>query len=288
MQWLRHGVLALWLFVCVGAADIARAANSANTDALPSSPAIPALSGHVVDVVGLLTPEAQSRLEQKLSDVEVRSGSQIALLLMSTTAPETIEQFSIRVADTWKLGRKNVDDGVILLVAKDNPKTLHRLRIEAGRGVQGSLTDLQSKRILQEIIAPYFQRNDFDGGLNAGVDAIITLLDKEQLPAPPATSAPSPNSSISNSVTGALPFILFIVFIGISVWMRNRRGRGTLRSGGWGNSAGVILGSTIGNAIGNATRHGSGSAGGWTGGSSGGGISGGGGSFDGGGASGDW
>lgn len=249
-------------------------AGATSADALEN---IPVLSGHVVDKVDLLSAGAQARLEQMLSDYETRTGSQIALLAIASTAPESIEQYSIRVAEAWKLGRKNVDDGVILLVAKDNPKSLHRLRIEAGRGVQGSLTDLQSKRILQEVIAPYFQRNDFDGGLQAGIAAIFNLLDQEQLPAPQIVSQAS---TTSDTWSSALPFLLFIAFIALSIWLRNRQGRGALQSGGWGNAAGVILGSAI------SSDHSHGTA--WPGASSGGGLSGGGGSFDGGGASGDW
>ena len=166
---------------------------------------------------------------------------------------------------------------MILLVAKDNPKILHRLRIEAGRGVQGTLTDLQSKRILQEIIAPYFQRNDFAGGLTAGVSAITALLDTEQLPAPPPASTSV--SSASDTFSNALPFLLFIAFIALSYWLRKRQGSGDLSQGGWGRSAGVILGSSI--PIGNGHAGSSDNT-------SGGGFTGGGGSFDGGGASGDW
>ena len=265
MRWLRHFLLASWLLVLIGITS---------AEALEN---IPALSGHVVDKVGLLSPTAQTRLEKMLGDYETRTGSQIALLVVASTFPETIEQFSIRVAEAWKLGRKNVDDGVILLVAKDNPKSLHRLRIESGRGVQGSLTDLQSKRILQEVVAPYFQRNDFDGGMQAGVSAIFTLLDREQLPAPPVVhrAAATPDTWSS-----ALPFLLFIAFIALSIWLRNRQGRGALQSGGWGNGAGVILGSAISTDRGNTTA--------WPGASSGGSVTGGGGGFDGGGASGDW
>ena len=243
---------------------------------------VPPLAGHVTDQIGLLQPSQQAALEDLLTQYETRTGSQIAVLLMSSTAPEAIEQYSIRVAEAWKLGRKNVDDGVILLLAKDNPKALHRLRIEAGRGVQGSLTDLQSKRILQEIMAPYFQRNDFNGGLTAGVAAIMTLLDKEQLPAPPATAA----STAASTLVSVWPMLLFIAFIIIVIAVRSRRGapRSGLDHGDWGHSAGVILGSVIGSAL----SSGSGSDGARSSGESGSSMSGGGGSFDGGGASGDW
>lgn len=240
--------------------------------------AVPPLTGHVVDQATLLQPEQRTALDDMLTQYEARSGSQIAVLLLPSTAPETIEQYSIRVADTWKLGRKKVDDGVILLVAKDNPKALRRLRIEAGRGVQGSLTDLQSKRILQDVIAPYFQRDDFNGGLTAGVTAIMSLLDKENLPAPPADNGPAQDEGIS--LASLLPFLLFGVFMLAGLLARGRRGRNALGQGDWGRTAGVILGSAIGSGgLGGSSR-----GGGFTGG----GFSGGGGGFDGGGASGDW
>ncbi|WP_036244988.1 YgcG family protein, partial [Massilia sp. BSC265] len=114
---------------------------------------VPALSGRVVDEAGMLDAGQRERLSAVLADYEARTGSQIAVLLVKSTEPEAIEQFSIRVTDAWKLGRKGVDDGVLLMVARDNPSSLRRLRIEAGRGVQGVLTDAQSKRILQDVIA---------------------------------------------------------------------------------------------------------------------------------------
>ncbi len=239
--------------------------------------AIPPLTGHVVDQAMMLQPQQRAALEDMLKHYEARSGAQIAVLLVPATAPETIEQYSIRVADSWKLGRNNVDDGVILLVAKDNPKTLRRLRIEAGRGVQGSLTDLQSKRILQDVIAPYFQRNDFNGGLVAGTTAIMSLLDKEHLPAPSENNGSSagPTQATGVDLLSLLPFLLFVIVVLAGVLTRGRRGRNVLGQGDWGRTAGVILGSAI--------------ASGTFGGSSrGGGFSGGGGGFDGGGASGDW
>lgn len=149
---------------------------------------VPPYAARVTDQARMLTSSQRTALEGVLADYEARSGSQIAVLLMSSTAPESIEQYSIRVAEAWKLGRKGVDDGVLLLVAKDNPSALRRLRIEAGRGVQGSLTDAQSKRVLQDVIAPHFRQGDYYGGLAAGVSAIATLIDKERLPAPPGAS----------------------------------------------------------------------------------------------------
>jgi len=147
--------------------------------------AVPAHAARVTDQAGMLNAQQRSALDGVLADYERKTGSQIAILLVSSTAPEAIEQYSIRVAEAWKLGRKGIDDGVLLVVAKDNPTSLRRLRIETGRGVQGTLTDAQSKRVLQDVIAPHFRQGDFYGGLAAGVSSIATLLDKEHFPAPP-------------------------------------------------------------------------------------------------------
>jgi uncharacterized protein len=243
--------------------------------------AVPPLTSHVTDTVGMLSADQRTALDNVLKDYEDRTGSQVAVLLLSSTAPEAIEQYSIRVADAWKLGRKGVDDGVILVVAKDNPKALRRLRIEAGRGVQGTLTDAQSKRILQDVIAPHFRQNDFYGGLVAGVSAITNLLDQEKFPSAAKQQASQENTG---SIADLLP-LLFIVLIVVGVIMSRARGsHRSLSSDGWGRTAGVILGS----GIGRGGFGGGGFGGGGFGGRSGGGFSGGGGGFDGGGASGDW
>ncbi|MGZ3159916.1 MAG: TPM domain-containing protein, partial [Burkholderiaceae bacterium] len=173
--------------------------------------AIPPLTSHVTDTVGLLNANQRTTLENVLTEYETRTGSQIAVLLISSTEPEAIEQYSIRVADAWKIGRKGVDDGAILIVAKDNPKALRRLRIEAGRGVQGTLTDAQSKRILQDVIAPHFRQNDFYGGLVAGVSAMTGLLDQEHFPASPNKQAAQEESSSHSSFIPILFFALFII-----------------------------------------------------------------------------
>lgn len=246
--------------------------------------AVPALQARVTDQAGMLRPDERSKLEAVLKEHEERTGNQIAVLLVKSTAPEAIEQYSIRVTDAWKLGRKGIDDGVLLLVAPDNPPALRRLRIEAGRGVQGSLTDAQSKRILQDVIAPHFRQNDFYGGLSAGVSAIASVVDREQLPANQKKHA----AVDEDSLAGWLPFLLFAFIAIMTIRSRMRRGRRGFSSDGWGRSAGVILGS----GIGWGTRGGLGGSGGFMGGGGfsggGGGFSGGGGSFDGGGASGNW
>jgi uncharacterized protein len=237
---------------------------------------VPTLSARVTDQAGMLSAEQRARLESVLADYESKTGSQIAILLVKTTAPEQIEQYSIRVTDAWKLGRKGVDDGVLLVVAPENPTALRRLRIEAGRGVQGVLTDAQSKRILQDVIAPHFQQKQFYDGLVAGVGAIATLLNAEQFPAPPPQQQ---QRQAQESGGGMLVPLLLLGAFGLASMFRPRRSR--LGSGGWSSGA---TGFIIGSALGSLGRGGGGGGGGF----SGGGFSGGGGSFDGGGASGDW
>lgn len=249
---------------------------------------VPKLEARVTDQAGMLTADERQRLESVLADYEAKTGSQIAVLIVKSTEPEAIEQYGIRVTDAWKLGRKGVDDGVLLLVAPDNPGSLRRLRIEAGRGVQGVLTDAQSKRILQDTIAPHFRQKDWYGGLVAGVGAISTLLNQEQFPAPQAKA-----QAESDEVTGpGIIVAIFVLVMGVLV-VRSafRRGGNRLARPGAGNgwdsgAAGFVLGSILSNMDSGRHRGGGFSSGG--GGFSGGGFSGGGGSFDGGGASGDW
>src|SRR5512140_1885383 len=146
---------------------------------------VPPLAGRVTDQTATLTAEQKAALEQTLQAFEARKGSQIALLIVPTTAPETIEQYALRVAEQWKLGRKKVDDGAVLVVAK----TDRALRIEVGYGLEGALNDATSKRIISEIITPRFREGDFYGGISAGVGQIIRVIDGEPLPAPAGTPA---------------------------------------------------------------------------------------------------
>jgi len=141
---------------------------------------VPPLTGRVVDQTGTLSANDIASLTQKLQDLERRKGSQVAVLIVPTTQPETIEQFSIRVADAWKIGRRRIDDGALLVVAKND----RHLRIEVGYGLEGSLTDLTTKRIIDEAITPKFRAGDFAGGISAGVDRMVRLIDGEELPAP--------------------------------------------------------------------------------------------------------
>jgi len=251
---------------------------------------VPKLAARVTDQAGMLDAAQRQRLEAVLADYEAKTGSQIAVLLVKSTEPEAIEQYSIRVTDAWQLGRKGVDDGVLLLVARDNPSSLRRLRIEAGRGVQGVLTDAQSKRILQDVIAPHFRQEHYYEGLVAGVGAIATLLNQEAFPAPP----PQQQQRQAAGDGGFPLWAIFLIIIGASMLRSvfRPRGRtiGTRRGQShWGSATtGFVLGNIIGTMSRGGGGGGFGSSSSSGGGFGGGGFSGGGGSFDGGGASGDW
>ena len=149
--------------------------------------AIPPLTARVTDLTNTLNPQQRDALEQKLAAFEAAKGSQIAVLIVPTTQPEAIEQYSIRVVEQWKLGRKGVDDGVLLLVAKDDRK----MRLEVGRGLEGAVPDAVAKRITADIIAPYFKQGDFAGGISAGVERLIKVVEGEPLPEPAGKSQPS-------------------------------------------------------------------------------------------------
>jgi uncharacterized protein len=142
--------------------------------------AVPALTARVTDLTGTLSGEAVTRIEAKLANLEAKKGSQIAVLIVPTTQPEEIEQFSIRVEDAWKLGRKGVDDGAYLIVAKND----RRVRIEVGYGLEGALPDAIANRIITETITPHFKLGDYDGGVEAGVDQMISVVNGEPLPEP--------------------------------------------------------------------------------------------------------
>ena len=267
---------------------------------------IPALAARVTDLTGTLTPVERSGLEEKLSAFEARKGAQIAVLIVATTQPEAIEQYSIRVVDAWKLGREKPDDGALLLVALQD----RALRIEVGRGLEGALTDLVSNRIINETITPRFREGDFAGGISAGVDRMIAVVDGEPLPEPEKHWTGPPD------IGGMLPVLFFVVFFASTI-LRAIFGRalGSLATGGvagglaWfltqllGISIGVgLIGLVLSLAMGfgNGGRwssrpgHGGWTTGGWGGrgggfgGGGGGGFRGGGGSFGGGGASGRW
>ena len=258
---------------------------------------VPPLAARVVDRTATLSADQRARLETKLAAFEGRKGAQIAVLIVASVAPETIEQYALRVVESWKLGRKSVDDGALLLVAKQDRK----LRIEVGYGLEGALNDATAKRIISETIAPRFKDGDFYGGINDGVEAMIKVVGGE--PLPPPAARPS-DAGVDLETLVFVGFILVFVVGGI---LRAMLGR-LLAAGVIGTVAGVIASLLVSSLLlgvlaglvafvvslfagisGIGMGGIGGGRGGWSsGGSSGGGFSGGGGSFGGGGASGGW
>ena len=274
---------------------------------------VPPLEARVTDLTGTLTAAQQADLEQKLAAFEQRKGSQIALLIVDSTAPETIEQYSLRVAEAWKLGREKPDDGALLLVAIQD----RTLRLEVGYGLEGVIPDAIARRVIDDTITPLFRQGDFYGGVNAGLSQVMKLVDGEPLPPPDRTW-----QRRGDSLMGLLP-VLFIAVLVVGGILRKIFGRtlGAFLTGGltgavvWAISslifAGVIAGivallfnlfAGIANTV-HSTRGGRYGpwGGGWGGGGpgggggfgrgggfGGGGFGGGGGGFGGGGASGRW
>ena len=260
--------------------------------------AVPPLKGHVTDQTGTLTGEQKATLEQTLQAFEARKGSQIAVLMVNTTAPEAIEQYSLRVVEQWKLGRKKVDDGALLLVAK-NDRTM---RIEVGYGLEGALNDATAKRIIAEVITPAFKQGDFYGGITAGVGRMISVVDGEPLP-PPAAGQANPGSQQGDGASGIGSYVpvIFILAIVVGGVLRAMFGRvpGALITGGitavlaWLVIGGITISVLAGVIALFVTLFGGGLGGliggmGGGRGGGGGGYSGGGGGFGGGGASGKW
>jgi uncharacterized protein len=267
---------------------------------------IPKLEARVTDLTGTLTAGEQAELEQKLRAFEARKGAQIAVLVVASTNPEDIAQYSIRVVESWKLGRAKPDDGVLVLLAKDD----HATRIEVGYGLEGALPDATANRIIDETMIPLFKQGQYFAGLNAGVAQVMRVVDGEPLPPPDASWRGN-----GNALWNALP-ALFIGFFVASSLLRAIFGR----VGGAAATAGVVgliawvVGQLLAAALGFALvafllsmvlglrgggwssggRGGFGGFGGLGGGGfggggfGGGGFSGGGGGFGGGGASGRW
>jgi uncharacterized protein len=148
---------------------------------------VPELRARVTDETATLTASQRAAIESKLVALEQRKGAQLAVLLVSTTQPETIEQYATRVFDAWKLGRKGVDDGVLVIVAKND----HHVRIEVAYGLEGAIPDAAAKRVAHEYMSARFVHGDFAGGIDAGIDALTALIDDEPLPAPPAQARSS-------------------------------------------------------------------------------------------------
>jgi len=266
--------------------------------------AVPPLERRVTDQTGSLSAQEVSALESKLAAFEQRKGSQIAVLIVPTTAPETIEQYGIRVAEQWKLGRKGVDDGALLLVATDD----RALRIEVGYGLEGALTDLMSKRIIEDVIIPHLRQGQFAAGIDAGADAMIKVIDGEPLPEPAAKASRVRHRTGDLGSLLVIGFILVVVVGGVLRALLGRFPAAALIGGAAGFIAFVIAASLLGAIVvgviafvftlfGGLSRPGrSGFGGGYRGGGwgggggfgGGGGWGGGGGGFGGGGASGRW
>ncbi len=149
-------------------------------DGAPAEVAVPPLKARVTDLTGTLNREQQALLEQQLAQFEAQKGAQIGVLLLPTTQPETIEAFAVRVQEAWRLGRKGVDDGVLLVVAKDD----RALRIEVGYGLEGVLPDAIAKRIIEDDITPQFRKGDYYAGISAGVKRMMGVIEGEPLPPP--------------------------------------------------------------------------------------------------------
>ena len=268
--------------------------------------AIPPLKSPVTDLTGTLDSQQRSALEQTILEFEKRKGAQIAVLMVPTTQPEAVEQYAVRVQEAWKIGRKGIDDGVLLVIGKDD----RRLHIETGYGLEGALPDAIAKRIIDQEIVPRFRQNDFYGGIRAGVDRIMRVIEGEPLPAPRAKGMPQ----ASGYVDLIIPGLIFIFVVGGV--LRAVFGR-FLGSGVVGGVAGVAVWAIVGSLAaallvgvlafvfglfgGSGMRRGYGGLGrgygGWGGGFGGGGFgggfggggwSGGGGRSGGGGASGSW
>lgn len=247
--------------------------------------AVPPLQSRVTDLTGSLDEATRASLENRLRELEQAKGSQLAVLLVPTTQPESIEQFGLRVAETWKLGRKGVDDGVLLLVAKDD----RALRIEVGYGLEGAIPDAVAKRVIEEIIVPRFREGDFSGGVEAGARALARLIEGEALPpARGADGGVSGEDVLSLAmmfifVVGGILRAVFGALIGAAV------AGGVAFLGAWWLLGSLGVGAVVGllvfvlTLIGIANILGAGGGGGRSGG-----FGGGGGGFGGGGASGRW
>jgi uncharacterized protein len=296
--WLRG--FAGWLLACCTAAAFAQAPL-----------AIPALDSPVVDTTGTLSAADRRQLEQQALALQQRKGSQLQVLMVPSTQPETIEQYAVRAFEQWKLGRQGVDDAVLLVVAKDD----RRVRFEVGYGLEGALPDITAGRLIQEYLVPKFREGDYAGGIRDATAQVVRLVEGEPLPAPMADHRPAREGAGGNWWVA-----LFVAYIVASLARSMFRGlpsgvRGLVAAAGGGGVAWLLsslllvggLGAAIGFFVGlmgvqrgrYARQHDWGGFGGWGGGmggggwgggglGGGGGWSGGGGMSGGGGASGSW
>lgn len=272
--------------------------------------AVPKLTRHVTDLTGTLTPEQLSQLDTRLADLEKSKGSQVVVLMVPTTQPEDLEGYSLRVAETNKVGREGPDDGVLLLLAKND----RRVRIEVGYGLEGAIPDAIASRIIREYMAPKLRVNDYYGGINEALNAITQIVQGEALP-PPVAPDESHEKRRGGGGSLLVPLIIgALVMRGVlgraPLGLRMPVGGAIAGSLGWlflhsilGGIVGLVAGALLmaipagaGRSIGGGGWGGFGGwgggggfgGGGFGGGGGGGGFSGGGGSFGGGGASGNW
>ena len=282
--------------------------------------AVPPLSARVIDQTGTLSPAQAAALETKLADFEAQQGPQIVVVIVRSTLPEDITDYTQRLGDAWKIGRRDVGDGLLLVVAKDDRK----VRIAPAKALEGAVPDLAARQIIQQHIAPAFRADDYAGGLNAAVDALMSRIKGEHLPAPAGREAPARQNADPGMQWEELMMFFFVGVPVVGAVLTGILGRklgsvftaGVAGGLGWWMTASVLLGASVGLVamvlvgllgIGAAGRRpgrigrgggmgippiilgGGGGGAGWSGGGGGGGFSsGGGGDFGGGGASGDW
>lgn len=299
----RLRLISVWILALLAALAFATVARAE----IP----VPPLKSRVTDLTNTLTAEQRQALETRLAEFEAVKGAQIAVLLVPTTQPETIEQYARRVLDAWKLGRKGIDDGALLLIAMQDRK----LRIETQYGLEGPLPDAIAKRIVDTIIVPRFKQKDFYGGISAGVERMIAVVEGEPLPEPSAKAAPKGGGDDLD--IGALLMLGFALVFVVGTVLRRMMGRvggAAVTAGIGGGISWLMIGSAIAaggvavllfilsllinfaglSRMGGHRSGGWGTpwGGGWSGGGGswggGGGWSGGGGMGGGGGASGDW
>ena len=294
----------VFAWTCLIAGPAAFAQNSAGTQLQP----VPELTGRVIDQSGTLSSSDVQSLSEQLKKLEEDTGAQVVVLMLPSTAPEDIAAYAWRVASSWKLGRKEIGDGTLIVVAKND----RRMRIEVARKLEGAIPDIMASRIIDEAMKPRFRADDYAGGLSAAIAQMSLLIHGEKLPAPTQQSQ-RPSKSLWQYADFLLPLLFFGFPIGIAI-ARAIFGRvlGSVVLAGLAGvaaylvTASVVVGivaaffGLVFTLLSNISRGGGGGpyistgggGGGWSGGSSGGGgggfSSGGGGSFGGGGASGGW
>ncbi|WP_299876735.1 YgcG family protein [uncultured Cocleimonas sp.] len=293
-MYTRHSLSGLFLsfFIVIGTISGILVSSNAMADLVK----VPDLSSRVTDLTRTLSSAEKATLESTLENLEKTKGSQLAILIVNSTAPEAIEDFSMRVVDKWKLGREDTDDGVLLLIAMKDRK----MRIEVGYGLEGAIPDIAAGRIINEYITPAFRSGNYYSGVAAGANKIIALINGEALP-PPSSSQGSNSDSVG-------PILFFLIFVssfisrGLTVMLGSLIATSIIAiSGGviiWFLTQDIfftlfaamflaIFSSAFGSSKSSSYRDGGGYGGGF-GGGGGGGFSGGGGGFGGGGASGGW